>query len=313
MSLPTPKIGLVTVLYQSDSVLPGFFKSLSAQTFKDYHLFLIDNSPTAAMPEIIDALNEQYPLSRYTYIANSENKGVAFGNNQGIELSLNAGCSHTLLLNNDIEFDQVHLLAGMYRHAVAYKEVMIVPKILFFDSRRIWMAGGRLLKWRGYTMHVGGLQEDGPAYNKPGYFDYAPTCFMLIDNSLFAEVGRMDPTYFVYFDDTDFVYRAVKRGHQVYYMPEFVILHKESTSTGGIQSPFFTFYFNRNRLFFVRKNFRGVQRAVALLVTGLAAFRNLVRYNRSSRKILFKALKEGLFLRTSERTDTCLKPIHRAQ
>src|SRR5690606_8850734 len=99
------------------------------------------------------------------------------------------------------------------------------------------------------------------------------TCFMLVDNRLFGEIGLMDPAYFVYFDDTDFVYRAVKRKHAVYYMSRLVVLHKESTATGGIRSPFFTHYFNRNRIYFIRKNFRGFQRCAALFVTGLAALR----------------------------------------
>lgn len=38
------KIGLVTVLYKCDEVLPDFFKSISIQTHKDYILYLIDNS-----------------------------------------------------------------------------------------------------------------------------------------------------------------------------------------------------------------------------------------------------------------------------
>lgn len=292
-----PKIGLVTVLYHSNDVLPGFFNSLSAQSFKDYHLYLIDNSSGSGSRDLIQQLQEQYPLPAYTYIANAENEGVAHGNNQGIQMSMDAGCTHTLLLNNDIEFEQIDLLGKMYAYAVASGERMIVPKILFFDTRKIWMAGGRMLKTRGYTSHVGGLKADGPEYSTAGHFDYAPTCFMLIDNSLFREIGLMDPAYFVYFDDTDFVYRAVKRGDLVYYMPSLVVLHKESTSTGGGQSPFFLYYFNRNRLYFIRKNFLGLQKWLALFVTALANARNLIRYKKTNRGILVQAIKEGVRLR----------------
>ncbi|SFC31756.1 hypothetical protein SAMN05421747_10893 [Parapedobacter composti] len=299
----TPKIGLVTVLYRSEAVLPGFFRSLSAQSFKDYHLYLIDNEPSRNSAALIQAMQVQYPVAGYTYIANDENKGVAHGNNQGIEHSLNAGCTHTLLLNNDIEFEQEHLLRDMYAHAVISGDRMVVPKILFYDSRKIWMAGGRLLKFRGYTTHVGGLKPDGPDYDVAGYFDYAPTCFMLIDNRLFEEIGLMDPNYFVYFDDTDFVYRAVKRRYRVYYLPQLVVLHKESSSTGGAISPFFTYYFNRNRIYFIRKNFRGLQRWIALSVTTLANLRNLIRYGRQSRRNLLNAIKAGWQLKPVHHSD----------
>lgn len=302
------KIGLVTVLYHSEEVLPGFFRSLSTQTFKEYHLYLIDNAPASGAEALIATLQQQYPLPAFTYIANAKNEGVAYGNNQGITASLAAGCTHTLLLNNDVEFDQRDLLADMYAEAVSRHERMVVPKILFYDTRRIWMAGGRMLKFRGYTTHVGGLQPDSPAYDVPGYFDYAPTCFMLIDNRLFREIGLMDPAYFVYFDDTDFVFRAGRKGYAVYYMPSLVVLHKESSSTGGGQSDFFLHYFNRNRLYFVRKNYTGIQRWIALTVTALANARNLLRYPKGKRQRLMRAIREGWALRPSPvqypKTDT---------
>ena len=40
----TVKTGLVTVLFNSASVLPGFFESMSKQNMQDYWLFIIDNS-----------------------------------------------------------------------------------------------------------------------------------------------------------------------------------------------------------------------------------------------------------------------------
>ena len=47
------KIGLVTVLFKSDDVLPGFFKSIAKQTHKDYVLYLVDNSVNPTSDKII--------------------------------------------------------------------------------------------------------------------------------------------------------------------------------------------------------------------------------------------------------------------
>lgn len=41
-----PKIGIVTVTYNSEPVLDDFFESLSAQSFKDIVLYVIDNNST---------------------------------------------------------------------------------------------------------------------------------------------------------------------------------------------------------------------------------------------------------------------------
>src|SRR5690606_5171613 len=221
------KIGLVTVLYHSDDLLPGFFKSLSRQQFDGYHLYLIDNTPTADTKRLIDSLAREHPIEKLTYVPNDRNRGAAQGNNQGIELSIRDGNRYSILLNNDIEFEQADLLARIYEQAEQNNEVMIVPKILFFDSRKIWMAGGKFLKWRGYTAHIGTCDDDRPDYDVPGYVDYAPTTFMLIANRLFEEVGLLDPAYFIYFEDTDFVFRAGRCEYQIFYMPQLVVFHKE--------------------------------------------------------------------------------------
>src|SRR3569832_461087 len=97
-------LGLVTVLYNSNNVLEDFFRSLSIQTFKDYHLYIIDNSPSEATDEIISSLLKKYTVPGYSHVKNAGNYGVAKGNNQGINLALEAGSEYIILLNNDIEF-----------------------------------------------------------------------------------------------------------------------------------------------------------------------------------------------------------------
>ena len=100
-----PKIGLVTVLYNGIEVLEDFFVSLNNQTYKNFTLYVIDNSPDD------NTLNEAIKLSNKfnidsVFINNNDNCGVAKGNNQGIEKILENDCEYVLLLNNDIEFSQ---------------------------------------------------------------------------------------------------------------------------------------------------------------------------------------------------------------
>ena len=56
------KVGLVTVLYNSNDVLEGFFKSLSPQIFKDYKLYIIYNSQSAETYNVIAKYNLLYPI-----------------------------------------------------------------------------------------------------------------------------------------------------------------------------------------------------------------------------------------------------------
>lgn len=259
-----PQVGLVTVLFNSAGVLPDFFESLKNQRFKDFWLFIIDNSlddvSFLKAQELISATGMQ----NVSLIKNEQNVGVAKANNQGIELSLSMGCEYVLLLNNDIEFKDVDLLGNMLTVAKNRSEKIIIPKIYFHDSGLIWCAGGVIHKWRGIAQHRGEGEADTGQYDKAEYTEYSPTCFMLIHASVFEKIGMMDERYFVYFDDTDFIQRCNQKKVHIYYWPEGKVWHKVSSSTGGDLTPFSVYYGSRNRIYFTKKNFPAHVAFVAL-------------------------------------------------
>lgn len=286
------KIGLVTVLYKSDDVLPDFFKSIAKQTHKDYILFLIDNSENEATDTIISQCLKDYPITAYKHIKTGANIGVAAGNNMGIKLSLLEGCSYVLLLNNDIDIDQDDVFASMLTLAQDKGENIIVPKIFYYGEKKIWMAGGYIDRWRALGVHYGYHKEDARHYNVARHVGYAPTCFMLIKKNVFEKVGLMDEQYFAYYDDTDFILRATKLGYKIFYEPRLVIFHKVSSSAGA-DSPFYVYYSNRNKIYFIRKNLKGFQRYFSILYTLTSRLIFFIRYDKARKQKLVQGLKDG--------------------
>jgi GT2 family glycosyltransferase len=289
----TAKVGLVTVLYNSVDVLPDFFASLANQRFSDYWLYVIDNSPDEGPIDAARKLARQWQMAHVTFVRNDRNLGVATGNNQGIKLALDAGSAYVLLLNNDIVFPDADLIGNMVAHADATGQAMMVPKIFFHDSGHIWCAGGQIDRQRGTTTHRGEGEQDRGQYDRVETTNYAPTCFMLIKSAVFHAVGLMDEKYFVYYDDTDFVWRAQAAGYGITYWPAGQVWHKVSSSTGGYMSPFSVYYSERNRIYFIRKHFRGAAKIRALafyLATRPLKWR---LFSRSLRPRLFAAVVDG--------------------
>lgn len=246
------KIGVVTVTYNSEEVLPEFLASLFAQTHCDWILYAVDN---ASRDRSIELLRQQGD-PRVQVIPNSENVGVAEGNNIGIRAALSDGCGTVLLLNNDVVFPPEmleHLFSGMKSFGCD----MITPKMMYHNEPdRIWCAGGRFNRAKGYkTVHIGDGELDRGQYNQSRRITYVPTCCVLIDSGVFATLGLMDARYFVYFDDTDFMYRALKQGLSLQYYPGTTLLHKVSRLTGGKSSSFTIRFFTRNRVYFLLKHF----------------------------------------------------------
>ncbi|MBS1634167.1 MAG: glycosyltransferase family 2 protein [Bacteroidetes bacterium] len=286
------KIGLVTVLYNSDEVLEGFFRTVSSQDNKNYCLYIIDNSANENTDKLIDSLLQKFPVSSYIHLKSNANIGVAAGNNIGIQKALEDGCSHVLLLNNDIEIPQSFLLKELLDLSEKKDESLIVPKIFYYPGGKIWMAGGYMDKFRALGVHYGYKKNDAAKYNVSLHCSYAPTCFMLIRKEVFDKVGLMDEKYFAYYDDTDFVLRAGKAGYRIFYEPSLFILHKVSAIAGG-ESPFYIYYSNRNKIYFIRKNFRGFNRYFSLAYTVVSRIAFWLKYDKTKKRKLITGLKEG--------------------
>jgi GT2 family glycosyltransferase len=65
--------------------------------------------------------------------------------------------------------------------------------------------------------------------------------------------------YFVYSDDSDFVYRARKSGYKIAYLGEVEVFHRVGYLTGGSKSAFSRFYGTRNRVLMIRRHAKGLE------------------------------------------------------
>ena len=79
---------------------------------------------------------------------------------------------------------------------------------------------------------------------------------------MFEDVGMMDEKYFVYFDDTDFLYRIFKDGrHKLYFFSDVKFYHKVGSLTKSIETKqknefrgeFFIKQNTRNHIYFLKK------------------------------------------------------------
>lgn len=280
------KVGIVTVTFNSQSVLPDFFASLDRQTYAHFVLIAVDNASSDNTLKLLD----EHRSDRQIVIANPTNQGVAAANNQGILAAIESGCEYVMLLNNDVTMD-AEMLAMLVDGLDAHRCAMTVPMMYFHHpSDRIWAAGGGFnpaLGYRVYHRHSCKLQT-------PERIDYTPTCCVLARSEVFVKVGLMDERYFVYGDDVDFMFRARQARISMYFIPEAKLWHKVNALT-GVESDFTYYYGARGRALFLYKHF---SRASAFRWTCLhAAFdfgRALFRKSfRHPSKMKWRGMKEG--------------------
>lgn len=290
------KLGLVTVLYKSDDVLEDFFKSIANQHYKQYLLLMIDNSPCDETRCLIESLNNVYKLS-LLHIEMESNIGVAAGNNVGINAAFNNGCEDIILLNNDIVFNNSSLFDTLHHLSIFHS--IIVPKIYYYKTNVIWYAGGLMRRWFGFVKHIGiGKTDSNNYFNTASYTEYAPTCFAYIKKEVLNKAGLMDEKYFVYVDDTDFMYRASLQKKYIWFEPSITIEHKVSQSTGGQTSDFSLYYDTRNKIYFSKKFNNIFYLTSSFIAICTLSFVFALKANRiSAIKMVYKAIIDGIKMR----------------
>lgn len=210
----------------------------------------------------------------------AQNLGFAGGNNIAIRYALSHGADYVLLLNNDTVVTQ-NFLIPLVKTAQSNKRIgMVGGKIFFYsDPHKLWAAGGgKINSFTSGMKHIGVFQPDNRKYSKSGEVDYITGCLLLVKKKVIEKIGLMNEDYFLYYEETDWNLRAQKAGYQSYYVPDSVIYHKAPlphlSDKKGI-----TYYYTRNRICLVKKNYGGIIKPLTLLYLRLY---NLIRiiYNR---------------------------------
>lgn len=290
-----PKIGLVTVLYNSPDVLSDFFSSLALQNYNNYLLYVVDNSSSPESIELAKKLSTDFNIPTHFINNHGVNVGVAAGNNQGAKEAYVHGYDYIVFLNNDLIFEDPNLLHRLVLEAETKKLDMVGPTILNYPGKKIWYCGGYFDEFKALAPHNNIDKE----YNISDYQEvhqhaYAPTCFLMVSRRLWEVVGEMDEKYFAYYDDTDFLFRAYKAGFLANVISSLIIYHKVGASTGGDLSYFGMYHLTRNRLYFIRKNLKGFKRYIALSFVLLTRIYIILMTSNTQKKAIRKGLIDGL-------------------
>jgi GT2 family glycosyltransferase len=254
------------------------------------------NSPDLArltVPSIPKPLDFDYILSsgeavpslssesRLLLIQTGANLGFAGGNNVGIRYALARGdCDYVWLLNNDtvVESDS---LSAMVRMAEADPKLGICGSQLrsyVFPHDIQTMGGRRYSRWSGRTRPLQELATPQIS-TTPGAPDYIEGASMLISRRCLEAVGLLEESYFLYYEELDFVGRVLP-AFRFGYSAASVVYHKEGASIGTAsiranRSAVSEFYLARNRIVYTRRHHAWFLPSV-LAVTGLSALQRIV-------------------------------------
>lgn len=259
------KVGVIILNYKVKELTLKCLSSVRKSSLKDLEVIILDNGSN-------DGLEKE--LSKdVLFIQNNENLGYT-GNNVGIKKALGDGCEYVLILNPDtiIEKDTIELLVkGMEAHHADIAS----PKIYFSDSKKIWFAGGIFDKENVLGSNRGVDEQDHGQYDGDIEMELATGAALMVKKEVFTSIGLLDECYFLYYEDTDFCYRAKQHGFKIMYIAKAVVYHANAKST-GLGSSLQDYFITRNRMLFASK-FLPFMTRFALFREALRNFGNPVR------------------------------------
>lgn len=253
-----PLVSVITVSYNHPEVTCCLLASLRKVTYPNIEIIVVDNASPRDNPDII---KEQFP--EIIFIKSKINLGFAGGNNLGVK---QAKGKYVLFINNDTEVESGFLEPLVTKCESDRMIGGVSPKIKFFHTPDTLQYTGQA-PINNYTIRSHGYGHgklDNGQFDKDTLTFFVHGAAMLIPMQVIKDVGMMAEVYFLYYEELDWGNRIRKAGYQLWYVHNSLVMHKESISTGKA-TPFKTYYLNRARIIYLRRNTEGMTFLIAFL------------------------------------------------
>jgi GT2 family glycosyltransferase len=262
--MSVPKVGIIILTINALKMTQELLRDVAKLNTKgiEAKCIVVDNDSKDGTQKVL----KDWKLKNmdYKFIEAGKNLGFAGGNNLGIKDALKSGCSYVILINNDLVLSK-DLVTKLVEFMDQNPDIgMASPKMYFakgyeFHKERyskeeigkvFWYAGG-IIDWNNIlSAHRGVDEVDIGQYNQVWQTDFVNGACVIIRREVFDEIGFLDSSLFLYWEDADFSQRAKKAGFKVVYFPDTCVWHKVSTSTGGSGSSSNDYFLVRNRFYF---------------------------------------------------------------
>ena len=231
------QVSVLVITWNNFSFLERSINCLRLQSFNKFEILIVDNG---SKDDFLDELPEKYPSLDLKTHKLQTNHGFAAANNIGARL---ANGKYLVLLNADA-FPEPDWLERLLEAAEKYPNASL-------SSRQIQVDRPDLLDGEGDVYHVSGLgwrkNYNLPLYplTEPQEIFSACGAAALYPRQAFLDAGGFDEDYFSYHEDVDLGFRLRLRGLKCMLIPQAVVHHVGSASTGK-RSDFSVYYGHRN-------------------------------------------------------------------
>jgi len=300
-------LSIIIVSSKKDYLFDCLNTLMPALSTVGHEIIVIDN---ASADKIGDLVKEKYPQVKV--LRREENGGFGENNNMGIKI---AKGRYILLLNDDTKLLDSNILKEMIVWMDAHTKVGVSSCGLVNPDKETYQGSGgfyptlfRVFAWMTFLDDIPGVDRLikpfhplhlwSPFYKGGDYFkekhrqDWVTGAFFLMRKEALDVVGPFDEDFFLYVEEVELSRRFIKKGWEIWYLPEWRIVHYGQTTTGSEKATIFEF---KNLVLMYRKHERGWKVPILRAILKFGAVLRIVIWGIAGKsevsKIYAKAIK----------------------
>ena len=225
------KVSIVILSKDNPKILEQCICSIREKTdYENMEIIVVDNGSFEENRLKVEALSRKY---EFTYLCEPMDFNFSAMCNIGAKAATG---KYLLLLNDDIEVMESGWLKRMAGQASVAGVGAVGAKLWYPDSIKIQHAGiTNLAIGPGHklvTSEDDKLYYDGRNYFTFNYLAVTGACLM-VRRELYEEVGGMDESMPVAYNDVEFCFRLHKKGYRNVLRNDSILFHHESLSRGS--------------------------------------------------------------------------------
>lgn len=220
------------VAYSQTEKLAKCLESILSKTqYNNYSIVISDNSPDLNIKKYIESYLIRYS-EKIRYIKHDQNLYFIEANNRIFDDPLYIN-SDVVLINDDIEILSEYWLNYLYSSAYSANNIAAVGGKTIYPDGKLAEAGAELYK-NGRGRNKGRYQDpNDPINNIPHYTGYCSGCLLYLRRDALNKLGGFSKELeLLYYEDSEWQYRAHIYGLKTLYDPRCVAIHHEGSSCG---------------------------------------------------------------------------------
>lgn len=277
-------ISIVIVSTNIEELLRKCLKSIEpALKGINGEVIVVDNASKDATPDMVA---KEFPWVKL--IRKHENRGFGANNNFGMKV---AKGRYVLLLNSDTEIIDKNIFKEMVSWMDAHPKVGVTSSALVNPDKKTYQGSGgsfptlwKVFAWMFFIDDIPGLDNLIKPYHplhgfspfdtnenyfkKPHEQDWLTGAFYMMRNSAMQEVGLFDEDFFLYVEEVELSYRFKKAGWEIWYSPQWKIVHYGMVTNGSERAMIFEM---QNIKLFYKKHYPHWQIPVLTLILKMGA------------------------------------------